>query len=92
MMKQALLKVVSDECSKLALNSLKMDAIDASPLKNALCALAKMCTCYPPCRNVIFSSESFQVIAQLRQSPAPKIAKFARDICQATGRELEAYT
>ncbi|KAL2896573.1 Serine/threonine-protein kinase TIO [Bienertia sinuspersici] len=77
---QALLKVVC-ECSQLVWNSQNMDATDVSPLKNALCALARMCACYSPCRNFICKSESFQVIAQLQQLPELNVAKYARIIC-----------
>lgn len=72
---QALLKVVS-ECSAVALNPPKRDAVNESPLKIVLFALAKMCA-HPPCRHCIRSSELFPVIAQLRQSPEGTIANYA---------------
>lgn len=72
---QALLKVASD-CSTVALNPPRRDAVNESPLKIVLFALAKMCG-RPPCRHVIRSSELFPVIARIRQSPEPTIANYA---------------
>lgn len=72
---QALLKVVS-ECSTVALNPPRRDAVNESPLKIVLFALAKMCA-HSPCRQCICSSELFPVIAQLRQSPEVTIANYA---------------
>lgn len=72
---QALLKVVSD-CSTVALNPPKRDAVNESPLKIVLFALAKMCA-HQPCRHCIRTSELFPVIAQLRQSPEAAIANYA---------------
>ncbi|XWS75232.1 hypothetical protein CRYUN_Cryun01aG0068000 [Craigia yunnanensis] len=72
---QALLKLVAD-CSVLALNPSKKDAINESPLKIALFSLGKMCA-YPHCRQFLRSSELFPVIARLRQSPESSIAKLA---------------
>ncbi|XP_010692392.2 serine/threonine-protein kinase TIO isoform X2 [Beta vulgaris subsp. vulgaris] len=75
-----LLKVVN-ECSTTALNSPKMDVINASPLNNALCALAKMCACHSPCSDCIRMSDTFQLIVLLQQLPEPNVAKYARSIC-----------
>ncbi|XP_010671457.2 serine/threonine-protein kinase TIO isoform X1 [Beta vulgaris subsp. vulgaris] len=72
---QALLKVVS-ECSTVALNPPRRDAVNESPLKIVLFALTKM-SAHSPCRHCIRSSELFQVIAQLRQSPEGTISKYA---------------
>ena len=72
---QALLKLVVD-CSAVALNSGKKDALNESPLKIALFSLAKMCA-HPPCRQFLRSSELFPVIGRLRQSPEKEIAKYA---------------
>ncbi|XP_021764025.1 serine/threonine-protein kinase TIO-like [Chenopodium quinoa] len=72
---QALLKVVS-ECSTVALNPPRRDAVNESPLKIVLFALAKMCA-HSPCRQCIRASELFPVVAQLRQSPEDSIAKYA---------------
>ncbi|XVF23480.1 hypothetical protein REPUB_Repub13aG0042300 [Reevesia pubescens] len=72
---QALLKLVAD-CSVVALNPSKKDAINESPLKIALFSLGKMCA-YPYCRQFLRSSELFPVIGRLRQSPESSIAKLA---------------
>ncbi|PON97482.1 GPCR kinase [Trema orientale] len=72
---QALLKLVVD-CSAVALNPGKKDALNESPLKIALFSLAKMCA-HPPCRQFLRSSEFFPVIGRLRQSPEKEIAKYA---------------
>ncbi|XP_039047016.1 serine/threonine-protein kinase TIO-like [Hibiscus syriacus] len=72
---QALLKLVAD-CSVVALNPSKKDAIIESPLKIALFSLGKMCA-YPNCRHFLRSSELFPMIRQLRQSPESSIAKLA---------------
>lgn len=74
-MEQALLKLVVD-CSAVALNPGKKDALTESPLKIALFSLAKMCA-HPPCRRLLSSSELFPVIGRLRQSPEKEIAKYA---------------
>lgn len=67
--------MVSD-CSTVALNPPRRDAVNESPLKIVLFALDKMCT-HSPCRQCIRSSELFPVLAQLRQSPEEAIAKYA---------------
>ncbi|KDP21789.1 hypothetical protein JCGZ_00576 [Jatropha curcas] len=72
---QALLKVVSD-CSALALNPSRRDAVNESPLRIALFSLAKMCA-HAPCRQFLRSSELFPVIGRLRQSPESTIANHA---------------
>ncbi|XVE99200.1 hypothetical protein REPUB_Repub03eG0176600 [Reevesia pubescens] len=72
---QALLKLVAD-CSVVALNPRKKDAINESPLKIALFSLGKMCA-YPHCRQFLRSSELLVVIGQLRQSPESSTAKLA---------------
>ncbi|GAB2249639.1 hypothetical protein Droror1_Dr00012998 [Drosera rotundifolia] len=76
---QALLKVVS-ECSGVALNPPKKEAVNESPLKIVLFALGKMCI-HMPCRQFLRSSELFPVVAQLKQSREPTIAKYACLIC-----------
>ncbi|KAG8649975.1 serine/threonine-protein kinase TIO [Manihot esculenta] len=72
---QALLKLVAD-CSAMALNPSRRDAVNESPLKIALFSLAKMCA-HAPCRQFLRSSELFPVIGQLRQSPESTIANYA---------------
>jgi hypothetical protein len=72
---QALLKLVAD-CSVVALNPSRKDAVNESPLKIALFSLAKMCS-HPPCRQFLSSSELFPVIGRLRQSPESTIAQYA---------------
>ncbi|TYH75287.1 hypothetical protein ES332_D04G009200v1 [Gossypium tomentosum] len=72
---QALLKLVAD-CSAVALNPSKKDAVNESPLKIALFSLGKMCA-YPNCRQFLRSSELFPVIGRLRQSPESSIVKLA---------------
>ncbi|KAK3213413.1 hypothetical protein Dsin_018119 [Dipteronia sinensis] len=72
---QALIKLVAD-CSVLALNPSRKDSVNESPLKIALFSLAKMCA-HPPCRHFLRSSELFQVIGRLRQSPESTIANYA---------------
>ncbi|WCJ31076.1 Serine/threonine-protein kinase TIO [Euphorbia peplus] len=72
---QALLKLVAN-CSALALNPSRKDAVNESPLKIALFSLAKMCA-HAPCRRFLRSSELFPVIGQLRQSPESTIANYA---------------
>ncbi|KHG09272.1 tsuA [Gossypium arboreum] len=72
---QALLKLVAD-CSAVALNPSKKDAVTESPLKIALFSLGKMCA-YPNCRQFLRSSELFPVIGRLRQSPESSIVKLA---------------
>ncbi|EXB79431.1 Serine/threonine-protein kinase 36 [Morus notabilis] len=72
---QALLKLVAD-CSAVALNPSKKDALNESPLKIALFSLAKMCS-HTPCRQFLRSSELFPVIGRLQQSPEKEIAKYA---------------
>ncbi|CAI9087056.1 OLC1v1021022C1 [Oldenlandia corymbosa var. corymbosa] len=72
---QALLQLVSD-CSMVALNPTRRDAITESPLKIALFSLAKMCA-HPPCRQYLRSSELFGVIKRLRQSPESTISNYA---------------
>ncbi|CBI26553.3 unnamed protein product, partial [Vitis vinifera] len=72
---QALLKLVAD-CSAVALNPTRKDAINESPLKIALFSLAKMSS-HQPCRQFIRSSELFPVIGRLRQSPESTIANYA---------------
>ena len=74
-MMQALIKLVAD-CSVLALNPSRKDSVNESPLKIALFSLAKMCA-HPPCRQFLRSSELFQVIGRLRQSPESTIANYA---------------
>ncbi|CAK7340113.1 unnamed protein product [Dovyalis caffra] len=72
---QALLKLVAD-CSGVALNPARKDAVNESPLKIALFSLAKMCA-HLPCRQFLRSSEFFAVIGRLRQSPEATIANYA---------------
>ncbi|KAG6668932.1 serine/threonine-protein kinase TIO [Carya illinoinensis] len=72
---QALLKLVAD-CSVVALNPSRKDAVNESPLKIALFSLAKMCS-HHPCRQFLCSSELFPVIGKLRQSPESTIAQYA---------------
>jgi fused-like protein len=72
---QALLKLVAD-CSAVALNPMRKDAVNESPLKIALFSLAKMCA-HLPCRQFLRSSELFPVIGRLRQSPEATIANYA---------------
>ncbi|KAK9272765.1 hypothetical protein L1049_003142 [Liquidambar formosana] len=72
---KALLKLVAD-CSVIALNPCRRDAVNESPLKIALFALAKMCA-YPPCRQFLRSSDQFPVIGRLQQSPESTIANYA---------------
>lgn len=72
---KALLKLVAD-CSVVALNPSRKDAVNESPLKIALFSLAKMCP-HPPCRQFLCTSELFPVIGRLRQSPEPTIAQYA---------------
>ncbi|KAJ6952044.1 serine/threonine-protein kinase TIO-like isoform X1 [Populus alba x Populus x berolinensis] len=72
---QALLKLVAD-CSAVALNPMRRDAVNESPLKIALFSLAKMCA-HLPCRQFLRSSELFPVIGRLRQSPEATIANYA---------------
>nr|KAJ0199998.1 hypothetical protein LSAT_V11C600338920 [Lactuca sativa] len=79
---QALLKLVSD-CSVVALNPTRRDAITESPLKIALFSLAKMCQ-HPPCRQFLRSSELYPVIGRLRQSPESTIANYASVIFNKT--------
>ncbi|XP_059667382.1 serine/threonine-protein kinase TIO [Cornus florida] len=79
---QALLKLVAD-CSTVALNPSRKDAINESPLKIALFSLAKMCA-HQPCRQFLRSSELFSVIGRLRQSPEPTIANYASAIISKT--------
>ncbi|KAK6228315.1 HEAT repeat - like 1 [Theobroma cacao] len=75
---QALLKLVAD-CTVVALNPSRKDAINESPLKIALFSLGKMCA-YPHCRQFLRASELFPVIGRLRQSPESGIAKLALTI------------
>ncbi|KAL7230228.1 hypothetical protein ACSBR2_008690 [Camellia fascicularis] len=79
---QALLKLVAD-CSVVALNPTRKDAINESPLKIALFSLAKMCA-HPPCREFLRSSDLFPVIGRLRQSPESTIANYASVIVSKT--------
>ncbi len=72
---QALLKLVAD-CSVVALNPSRKDAVNESPLKIALFSLAEMCS-HPPCRQFLCSSELFPVIGRLRQSPESTISQYA---------------
>ena len=74
-MYQALLKLVADY-SVVALNPSRRDAVSESPLKIALFSLAKMCA-HQPCRQFLRTSELFQVIGRLRQSPESTIANYA---------------
>lgn len=80
---QALIKLVAD-CSVLALNPSRKDAVNESPLKIALFSLAKMCA-HTPCRQFLQSSELFPVIARLRQSPESTIANYASVIISKVG-------
>ncbi|XWS66245.1 hypothetical protein CRYUN_Cryun05aG0183200 [Craigia yunnanensis] len=75
---QALLKLVAD-CSVVALNPSRRDAINKSPLKIVLFSLGKMCA-YPHCQQFLRSSELFSMIGRLRQSPESSIAKLALTI------------
>lgn len=72
---QALLKLVAD-CSVVALNPSRKDAINESPIKIALFSLAKMCA-HSPCRQFLRSSDLYPVIGRLRQSPEATIANYA---------------
>ncbi|KAJ4720994.1 Protein kinase family protein [Melia azedarach] len=80
---QALLELVA-ECSVLALNPSRTNAVNESPLKIALFSLGKMCA-HPPCRRFLQSSELFLVIQRLRQSPEPTIANYASFIVSKVG-------
>lgn len=80
---QALLKLVAD-CSSVALNPVKKDAFNESPLKIALFSLAKMCA-HTPCKQFLRSSELFPVIGRLQQSPEKEIAKYASVIVSKVG-------
>ncbi|CAH1443525.1 unnamed protein product [Lactuca virosa] len=82
---QALLKLVSD-CSVVALNPTRRDAINESPLKIALFSLAKMCA-HSPCRQFLPSSELYPVIGRLRQSPESSIASYASVIFNRTSSQ-----
>ncbi|KAK4792332.1 hypothetical protein SAY86_022767 [Trapa natans] len=75
---QALLKLVS-ECSVLALDPSRREAVNESPLKIALFSLGKMCS-HPPCLQFLRSSELLSVIARLRQSQEPIICNYASNI------------
>ncbi|PSS07240.1 Serine/threonine-protein kinase [Actinidia chinensis var. chinensis] len=79
---QALLKLVVD-CSVVALNPSRKDAITESPLKIALFSLAKMCA-HSPCREFLRSSDLFPVIGRLRQSPESTISNYASVIMSKT--------
>ncbi|KAL7003793.1 non-specific serine,threonine protein kinase [Sarracenia purpurea var. burkii] len=79
---QALLKLVAD-CSVVALNPSRKDAINESPLKIALFSLAKMCA-HLPCREFLRSSDLFSVIGRLRQSPESTISNYASVIISKT--------
>ncbi|XAR52095.1 Non-specific serine/threonine protein kinase [Bertholletia excelsa] len=79
---QALLRLVAD-CSMVALNPSRRDAINESPLKIALFSLAKMCA-YLPCRDFLRSSDLFPIIGRLRQSPESTIANYATVILSKT--------
>lgn len=79
---QALLKLVAD-CSLVALNPNRRDAINESPLKIAMFSLAKMCA-HLPCRQFMRSSELYPVIGRLRQSPEPTISNYASVILSKT--------
>ncbi|KAI8565224.1 hypothetical protein RHMOL_Rhmol03G0243200 [Rhododendron molle] len=79
---QALLKLVSD-CSVVALNPSRKDAVNESPLKIALFSLAKMCA-HPRCREFLRSSDLFPVIGRLRQSPESTISNYASVIMSKT--------
>ncbi|XP_031392409.1 serine/threonine-protein kinase TIO isoform X2 [Punica granatum] len=72
---QALLKLVAD-CSVLALDPSRKEAINESPLKIALFSLGKMCS-HLPCLQFLRSSELFSVIGRLHQSQEPTIANYA---------------
>ena len=72
---QALVKLVAD-CSTVALNPTRKDAINESPLKIALFSLTKMSS-HQPCKQFLRSSELFPVIGRLRQSPESTIANYA---------------
>ncbi|KAD4385280.1 hypothetical protein E3N88_25448 [Mikania micrantha] len=63
---QALLKLVAD-CSVVAPNPSRKDAVSESPLKIALFALYKMCA-HAPCRQFLRASDLYPVIATLRES------------------------
>lgn len=73
-----------DDCSMLALNPCKKEALNESPLKIALFSLAKMCA-HPPCRQFLRSSELLPAIGRLRQSPEKEIAKYASAIITKIG-------
>ncbi|KAL8134718.1 serine/threonine-protein kinase TIO isoform X2 [Apium graveolens] len=79
---QALLKLVAD-CSLVALNPNRRDAINESPLKIAMFSLAKMCA-HLPCRQFLRSSELYSVIGRLRQSPESTISNYASVILSKT--------
>ncbi|KAJ0015145.1 hypothetical protein Pint_21765 [Pistacia integerrima] len=87
---QALLKLVAD-CSVLALNPSRRDAVNESPLKIALFSLAKMCA-HQPCRHFLRSSELFPVIGRLRQSPESTIANYASVIISKVGDATSPMT
>ncbi|XP_057970739.1 serine/threonine-protein kinase TIO [Malania oleifera] len=72
---QALLKLVAD-CSAVALNPNRRDAVNESPIRIALFSLAKMCA-HSSCRQFLRSSELLPVIVRLRQSPEATIANYA---------------
>ncbi|KAK9131113.1 hypothetical protein Sjap_011600 [Stephania japonica] len=79
---QALLKLVAD-CSTVALSPSRRDAVNESPLKIALFALAKMCK-HPICRQALRSSDLFPVVGRLRQSPDTTVANYASAILSQT--------
>ncbi|WOG97003.1 hypothetical protein DCAR_0416342 [Daucus carota subsp. sativus] len=79
---QALLQLVAD-CSLVALNPNRRDAINESPLKIAMFSLAKMCA-HMPCRQFMRSSELYPVIGRLRQSQEPTISNYASVILSKT--------
>ncbi|KAK9101234.1 hypothetical protein Scep_024664 [Stephania cephalantha] len=75
---QALLKLVAD-CSTVALSPSRRDAVNESPLKIALFALAKMCK-HHNCRQALRLSDLFPVVGRLRQSPDTTVANYASAI------------
>ncbi|KAK9099239.1 hypothetical protein Syun_026284 [Stephania yunnanensis] len=79
---QALLKLVAD-CSTVALSPSRRDAVNESPLKIALFALAKMCK-HPNCRQALRLSDLFPVVGRLRQSPDTTVANYASAILSQT--------
>ncbi|KAI3686949.1 hypothetical protein L1987_80639 [Smallanthus sonchifolius] len=81
---QALLKLVED-CSVVAPNPSRKEAVSESPLKIALFALYKMCT-HAPCRQFLRASDRYAVIGKLRESGDETIAEYVSAILKKTAQ------